>query len=148
MAPTVDVVTLPSKVPSMGNVANARSQHGEDLLVAAHFGEKRGGYFVEVGALDGVTFSNTYLLEIDYGWTGVLIEADPLQAAACADARPGARTVAVAATSPARAGNPVELTVVEGQEAHSSLSLSDRTRGYIEYWRSTGEDVSTTSKQV
>ena len=33
-----------------------------------------GGFFIEVGAYDGITFSNTKLLEEDYGWTGILIE--------------------------------------------------------------------------
>ena len=36
-----------------------------------------GGFFVECGALDGELRSNTLTLERDYGWRGVLIEADP-----------------------------------------------------------------------
>lgn len=34
----------------------------------------QGGVFVEVGANDGVTQSNTKLLEEKFGWTGILIE--------------------------------------------------------------------------
>lgn len=41
------------------------------------FREAREGYFVEVGAGDGRTHSNTFALERDYGWTGILIEANP-----------------------------------------------------------------------
>lgn len=37
----------------------------------------RGGYFVDIGAADGRTHSNTYVLERDYGWSGVAIEANP-----------------------------------------------------------------------
>jgi len=33
-----------------------------------------GGFFIEAGAHDGVTQSNTKLLEENYGWTGILIE--------------------------------------------------------------------------
>ena len=56
------------------------SQHAEDLLllptlVAAARG--RSGRFVELGALDGVSFSNTLLLERCFGWQGLLIEANP-----------------------------------------------------------------------
>ena len=32
------------------------------------------GIFIEVGASDGIMFSNTKLLEDDYGWKGILIE--------------------------------------------------------------------------
>lgn len=32
------------------------------------------GTFIEVGAYDGVTYSNTKLLEEGYGWSGILIE--------------------------------------------------------------------------
>lgn len=35
------------------------------------------GYFVELGANDGVTFSNTYYFEKSRGWKGILIEPTP-----------------------------------------------------------------------
>jgi FkbM family methyltransferase len=34
--------------------------------------------YVELGALDGVRYSNTKLLEDSFGWTGILIEANPI----------------------------------------------------------------------
>ncbi|XP_076030830.1 protein Star-like [Oratosquilla oratoria] len=40
-------------------------------------GNMRDGFFVECGALDGETRSNTLALERYLGWTGILIEADP-----------------------------------------------------------------------
>lgn len=54
------------------------SQLGQDLLPEYCFGPKipNGGYFVEVGANDGITYSNTLLLE-KYGWKGILVEPDP-----------------------------------------------------------------------
>ncbi|XP_054257006.1 protein Star-like [Macrosteles quadrilineatus] len=39
---------------------------------------KRNGFFIECGALDGETRSNTLYLERFLDWTGLLIEADPL----------------------------------------------------------------------
>jgi hypothetical protein len=35
--------------------------------------EKRNGFFVEFGAFDGIT-ANTYMLEKEFGWTGILSE--------------------------------------------------------------------------
>ncbi|RXG51209.1 Protein Star, partial [Armadillidium vulgare] len=37
----------------------------------------RNGFFIECGALDGETRSNSLIFEKRYGWEGVLIEGDP-----------------------------------------------------------------------
>jgi FkbM family methyltransferase len=55
----------------------SKSQLRQDLWVLAETGRKRGGFFVEIGAFDGVTHSNTYLLEKEFGWTGILVEPNP-----------------------------------------------------------------------
>ncbi|XP_042884920.1 uncharacterized protein LOC122261384 [Penaeus japonicus] len=39
---------------------------------------KRGGFFLEAGALDGYYQSNTFFLERDYNWTGLLVEPNPV----------------------------------------------------------------------
>lgn len=36
------------------------------------------GTFVEIGAYDGLTYSNTKLFEDTFHWNGVLIEANPV----------------------------------------------------------------------
>ena len=56
------------------------SQFGEDqallpLLLALT--NHRPGRFVELGAYNGIKGSNTLVLEACYGWTGLLIEANP-----------------------------------------------------------------------
>lgn len=51
-----------------------KSQFSQEILVLAILDWKRTGYFVEFGALDGVTHSNTWLLENKYGWNGLLAE--------------------------------------------------------------------------
>lgn len=38
---------------------------------------KREGYFIDIGAHDGTSSNNTYLLERDYGWSGVCVEPNP-----------------------------------------------------------------------
>lgn len=59
---------------------SAHSQHGEDVLLLPTLLKATGGSpgtFVEIGALDGVTYSNTRTLELCYGWRGLLIEGNP-----------------------------------------------------------------------
>jgi FkbM family methyltransferase len=61
-------------------LASVRSQWGEDLILLAtllHAAAPGRGSFVELGAFDGLTFSNTWVLERCFGWRGVLIEANP-----------------------------------------------------------------------
>ena len=53
------------------------SQANQDKFVLEHLGHMRNGYFLEMGASDGITFSNTYKLEKEYGWSGLLVECDP-----------------------------------------------------------------------
>lgn len=56
------------------NSKNSQSQIRQDLFVLAATNFKKSGYFVEFGATDGVSLNNTYLLEKEYGWRGVLAE--------------------------------------------------------------------------
>jgi FkbM family methyltransferase len=51
-------------------------------LYRIFLGERSGGYFVEVGAFDGISFSNSSCLA-DAGWSGLLIEPIPSFAKAC-----------------------------------------------------------------
>lgn len=55
-------------------LARSKAQLKQDMFVLAELGFKRDGYFVEFGATNGVDLSNTYLLEKDLGWTGILAE--------------------------------------------------------------------------
>jgi FkbM family methyltransferase len=52
----------------------SKAQLMQDLLVLFLTNRKKNGYFVEFGASNGVTLSNTMLLEELYGWTGILAE--------------------------------------------------------------------------
>lgn len=55
------------------------SDRGQDRWVIDEvFDGKRAGYFVELGAHDGFNDSNTLVLERHYGWTGLLIEPNPI----------------------------------------------------------------------
>jgi FkbM family methyltransferase len=50
------------------------SYQGQDRFVVAACGGQRGGFFLDSGASDGLSGSNTLTLEAEYGWTGICIE--------------------------------------------------------------------------
>ena len=53
------------------------SQLGQDLEVLKFYNNKREGFFIEIGASDGIELSNTYLLEKMYNWKGICVEPIP-----------------------------------------------------------------------
>jgi len=50
------------------------SQIGQDKWVHSIIGNKQDGYFIELGACDGVYLSNTLFFERELGWNGICIE--------------------------------------------------------------------------
>jgi len=50
------------------------SQIGQDAWVESVLGPKKNGYFVELGACDGIYYSNTLYFEKRYNWAGLCIE--------------------------------------------------------------------------
>ncbi len=53
---------------------DSAAQLNQDLWVINFFNHKTNGYYIDIGANDGITYSNTYILEKYYNWTGLLIE--------------------------------------------------------------------------
>ena len=52
----------------------SKSQLAQDIFVVANTKNKKFNFFVEFGATDGITISNTHLLEKELKWNGILIE--------------------------------------------------------------------------
>jgi len=52
----------------------SKSQLRQDLFVLLELDYKEEGYFVEFGATDGINISNSYLLEKEFSWRGILAE--------------------------------------------------------------------------
>lgn len=50
------------------------SQIGQDKWVHSVVGDKHDGYFIELGACDGLYLSNTLFFERELGWNGICIE--------------------------------------------------------------------------
>jgi len=55
---------------------NTRSQAYQDLFVIAALKNKKNGYFLEIGSNDPIHSNNTYLLESQYNWKGLMVEYD------------------------------------------------------------------------
>lgn len=58
----------------VGDHWRSYSQYKQDMFVLTQLGFKRNGYFVEFGATNGLELSNTYILEKQLGWSGILAE--------------------------------------------------------------------------
>jgi len=63
------------------------SQQGEDSIVWSVLKNVKKGFFLDIGALDGKRFSNTYTFELQ-GWNGICVEAHPKYYEICKNNRP------------------------------------------------------------
>jgi FkbM family methyltransferase len=98
-----------------GNVARYVPHHSCQIPGLAEiylrvFGYRTNGTFVEVGAYDGETVSNTSCLA-DIGWRGVYIEPVPQYAQACRDRHRANGNVSVVQCAVGQSETPVSLHV-------------------------------------
>lgn len=72
------VISSSSKKPSLIKMLYllkySKSQLSQDLFVLAQTNFSKEGFFVEFGATNGLDLSNSWLLEKQLGWTGILAE--------------------------------------------------------------------------
>lgn len=117
-----------------------QSQHGEDKLLDKYFHQKRQGFFVEVGAYDGIVLSNTYHFEKERAWTGILVEPDAKKAELCRINRGNSRICECAAVG---SGDVQEISFfqVDGGEVYSTINLVDSHRQRLEEYGLTHREV-------
>jgi len=72
-------LTVPYQGPDPYNLTkpNIDPSMGQSTVVKEILQNMSSGFFIECGALDGEIRSNTLSLERDFGWKGLLVEADP-----------------------------------------------------------------------
>ena len=110
--------------------------HGIDAKLEALLG-REGGTFLEAGAHDGYTQSNTYFLERHRGWSGVLVEAIPELHAKAAARRPRSQVVHAALVGPEHTHDTVAMAFGDlmsqlgTDEGHAAGGLANAGRaGY------------------
>lgn len=54
------------------------SQFNQDEIINTLIENKRNGVFIDIGAYDGITFSNSYFFEKKMNWTGICFEPNPI----------------------------------------------------------------------
>jgi FkbM family methyltransferase len=88
----------PALVRIIGRIAKGRYRALDNLdRKMEKYLEYRNGFYVELGANDGITQSNTYFLERGFGWRGLLIEPAPHNFLKCLVNRSKLNTVCCAA---------------------------------------------------
>lgn len=66
----------------------SNSQSGQDRFIRRVLKEKRDGYFLEIGSNHPIQINNTYILESEYDWKGVMVEYEKHFEASYKEKRP------------------------------------------------------------
>lgn len=112
------------------SIKKSYSQFGEDIEVLNFFQNKNSGYYVEIGANDGLRGSNTVLLEQN-GWKGLLIEANPDLISIAAQLRPNSTIINCAVLASKNIGT-IDFYQVKGSPPHlDGLSTIMDTENFI-----------------
>lgn len=59
---------------ALSQLGSSKAQLRQDIFALSMNSFKRSGFFVEFGATNGVSLSNTWLLEKEFGWSGICAE--------------------------------------------------------------------------
>ena len=104
-------------------------------IYKAYFGEDYIGSFVEVGAFDGITYSNTYGLA-ELGWKGLYIEAVPEYAGKCRKTHDGRDNIKVVNACVGQHFDNVELMVGGEYSTYNKSFADNKPQGWgVNYGR-------------
>jgi FkbM family methyltransferase len=110
------------------------SENEEEWIIRDFFKDRRDGFFVDIGANHYMTFSNTYYLEAELGWSGIAVDPQERFEADYRKHRPRTRFFA--------------LFVSDMSEENANMYVLDRTplvtsgtRGFTERWGKGAKEV-------
>lgn len=115
---------------------NSYSQINQDIQVLNFYKCKRGGFFLDIGAWDGITSSNSALLEKEYDWSGICVEANPQDYNKLLKNRPKATNICKAVYN--STGEHLLFDVANNCTAYSSITQN------IDKWRDVVDENKTT----
>lgn len=96
---------------TIGNTIEYHSQYGQDKFLDLEiFKKKENGVFIEIGAYDGIRFSNSLFFEKQRNWTGVCVEPIP---ARFEELQKNRKSININACVSSKTGL-VEFTMIEG----------------------------------
>ncbi|KAL3924227.1 MAG: hypothetical protein SGILL_001173 [Bacillariaceae sp.] len=75
--PRTNAHLCPPKTPPSMEKTNLGSQSGEDEILLQWFNGLCNGTYVEMGALNGIQFSNSLVFNREFDWSGLLVELAP-----------------------------------------------------------------------
>ena len=99
------------------------------MCVACGGGDGLRGVFVELGAYDGITSSNTLVLEKCHGWRGVLIEGNPTNYRFLASSGRNASRLVHSAVSSRCHGGMSNFTTLKGEVSGIAEVMAARLQG-------------------
>jgi FkbM family methyltransferase len=109
------------------------SQSNEDIdLYNAFFCNVTNGVFVEMGALDGVRFSNTKFFDDSLGWSGALIEASPRSALKLKQTRKNPRNIIF--SEAACPEGQISINFIENSEPAVSGGVDSMSDSFRDEW--------------
>jgi hypothetical protein len=80
-------------------MSGSNSQACQDLFVLSALNNKKNGYFLEIGSNEPISINNTYLLESQYDWKGIMVEYNSVYQPMYVEKRPNSIHVIQDATT-------------------------------------------------
>jgi len=114
------------------------SQNGEDYLLCKFFEFKEKGFFVDVGAFDGVHLSNSYCFEL-LGWQGICVEPQNFYHQRCVKNRPLSTCINAACVDD---DSIKEITLsTDSTGLFSGVDLSNEQKNIKDHYRTLGKEL-------